>query len=90
MNEVVDTIFILACVLTWFGYGSQIYRLLKTHSVESFSRNWLITGTITIAMVLPRAFTSGIWVWWFGSSISFLMSSVILILYFYYRKKEHP
>ena len=84
---VVDTLFLVACVITWFGYGSQIVMLLRTHSVQSFSRNWLITGTLTIGMVLPRAFTSGLWVWWFGSSVSFIMSLIIVLLYFHYKGK---
>ena len=84
---VVDSLFLAACVITWIGYGSQIVMLLRTHSTVSFSRNWLMASWITIGMVLPRAFTSGLWVWWFGSTVSFIMMLVIVLLYFYYRKK---
>ena len=86
---VVDTLFLVACFITWFGYISQIIKLIHTKSTKSLSRNWLVTGTVTIGMVLPRAFTSGLWVWWFGSTISFIFSAVIVMLFLFYCHK-HP
>lgn len=84
---VVDILFLVGCLITWWGYVFQITKLVRTHSTKSLSMNWLLAATLSIAVVLPRAFTSGLWVWWFGSTVSFIFSSVIVILFFMYRNK---
>ena len=82
-----DWLFIIGHAVVWYGALAQALKVFKTKSTKSIAIMYLATGSISMSLRLPLAWSSDDWAFQWGYVIGWLLGLALLGIVVIYRKK---
>lgn len=87
MNELtVNLLYMAHAIVIWAGSIQEIYHIFKGRSAKDVTVFWICCLLLSEVMALPRAWTSGYWVWWACHIGGVILLAVMLFGVVKYRK----